>query len=96
MFVCFSFINHYSCSLAQGLEGYFRAPGFGQNTGRDLGNVTRDTGFDQITVRDLGNVTRDTGFDQMTVRDSGNIIGIRDFTVTRESGLAKVCPRLRD
>ena len=48
-FVCF-FINHYSRSLAQGLEGYFRDPGFGQNTGWDSVNVKRDTGFDQNTV----------------------------------------------
>ena len=53
LFVCF-FVNHYSRSLAQGLEGYFRNPGFGQNTGRDLGNVIgiRDVTKIQCEIRE--------------------------------------------
>lgn len=53
LFVCF-FVNHYSRSLAQGPEGYFRNPGFGQNTGRDLGNVIgiRDVTKIQCEIRE--------------------------------------------
>ena len=53
LFVCF-FVNHYSRSLAQGPEGYFRDPGFGQNTGRDLGNVIgiRDVTKIQCEIRE--------------------------------------------
>ena len=79
LFVCFFFINHYSRSLTQGLEGFirpkyrtgigkrYRDTGFDQNTVRGTGNVKRDTGFVQNVVRDSGNAKRDTGFDQNTV-----------------------------
>ena len=45
-----------SLYIKTGPEGYFRDPGFDQNTIRDSGNVKRDPGFHQNTVRDSGNV----------------------------------------
>ena len=89
LFVCLSITIHVAeCRVWSGI--------FGQNTGRYSGNVIGIRELTKKTVRVSGNVKRDTEFDRNTVRDSGNVIGIRDFTLTRASGFAKVCARVRD
>ena len=52
------------CPVFQGLEGYSRDPGFGQNTVRDSGNAKYLDGIRDLTA------TREAGFAKIWAHDA--------------------------